>query len=410
MNKETYSQNVVETSVSVVQSAVQGVRTKNIAKSATRIYDGESIGIAGSLGVPDLDDQEKRAREALEHKIPYPFLPAEGSRREERIESTIEDPGGFVAEVETLMSELATRHKEFSFSNKVNNSTTTVQLKNDRGLDYSYTASITDISLVVKDKSSANMIDTFVGYEGPAYDREKVLRSAHDACEAFLNPVDLEEGVHPVCFFTDDVTYQTKLLESLNGLMYGSGGSLFSSKVGEKLFSERFTLRQSRRKQDGIYRSFFDFEGTINPEEQFTLIENGVLKAPYTNRNYAKKFDLPLTGSASGDYDSVPDLGVPQLVIESAGKTAAELLDGRPALLIYIASGGDFTPDGTYATPVQAGYVFDGKRFTGRAPEVSVSSHLYKMFGDDFIGISSDSILAVEPSRVFIANMKVSKG
>ena len=57
---------------------------------------------------------------------------------------------------------------------------------------------------------------------------------------AFLRPQDsllpIDEGTHPVLFLADDDAYRSKLLESLHGLLYATGGSLFSGKVGQALF------------------------------------------------------------------------------------------------------------------------------------------------------------------------------
>lgn len=409
MNKERYTQNVSETSLSLVQTAVQAVRTKNITRNAVRIYDGASIGVAGALGSPDIGDLERHAAEGLKRGVPYPFTPASGQSDERHLESTISDPETFVAEIDAVMADLRERHKEFIFSNKANMGTTTVSLENDCGLACRYTGTTVEIVLVIKKAGSPNLIDTFIEYKGPAYSRDKFLAQAQTVCSAYLNQVELDEGDMPVCFFDGEQAYQLKLLQELSGLQYGSGSSIFSGKIGDKLFNEAVTIYQSRSAEDGAHWPHFDFEGTINPGDRYTLVENGVLKAAYTNRNYAAKFSLPLTGCAGGDYDSVPDLAIPRLVVQRSGKTAAELLNGRKALLVFIASGGDFTPDGVFASPVQNGYLFDGMRIIGRVPEVSVSSHLYKMFGEDFIGVSTDSVLPVEPSRVFIANMKVSK-
>ena len=410
MNKEQYTQNVNETSLSIVQTAVQAVRTKNITKSAIRLYDGTSIGVAGALGAADPVDLERRAAEALKLGVPYPFTPAAGPQDERSLASSISDPEVFAAEVDALMSELRSRHKEFIFSHKANMGTATVALENDCGLKCRHTATTVDIGLVMKERTSANLMDTMIGYEGPDYKRENLLALADTVCSAYVNKVDLDEGEMPVCFFDEDMTYLLKLLQELSGLQYGSGSSIFSGKIGEKLFSPAVTIYQSRSIADGSYRPHFDFEGTVNPDDRFTLVESGVLKAAYTNRSYAAKYNLPLTGCAGGDYDSVPDLGIPRLALKHSEKSAAELLDGRKGLLVFMAAGGDFTPDGAFATPVQNSYVFDGKKIIGRAPEVAVSSHLYKMFGDDFIGVSADSVLPVEPSRVFISTMKVSKG
>jgi PmbA protein len=68
--------------------------------------------------------------------------------------------------------------------------------------------------------------------------------------------------------------------------------------------------------------------------------------------------------------------GLEKVVIDSTGKTMVELLDGQKGILVWIASGGDFTPAGHFATPAQRAYLFDGERLLGRLPEPNLSSHL----------------------------------
>lgn len=407
MNTEFFSRTVTETSINVVASELQSVRKKNITKTAVRKYDGRHIGIAGGLGQRNETELEAKAVKALERKIAYPFAPAADQRRSETTDGSLPTPEEFAAEVDGLLAELRAQFPEFLFSHKVNLGKTVTELRNDAGLDYSHTTSLVSVVLLCKPKGSVRIFDTFVVHEGPDYSRETILGIASASLPPYLNEVEVESGEQPVCFFAGDATYKTKFLQELNGLSFGSGNSLFSGKTGQRLFSENFTLAQSRSEADDVYLPFFDFEGVINKNERALLIENGVVRKPYTCRKYAQKFDLPLTGAAGGEYDAVPDLEPPQLIVSDTGKSTAELLDGRKAILVYIASGGDFTPDGAFATPVQSAYVYDGERLIGKTPELAVSSHLYKMFGEDLVGVSTNDVLPGTPSNAIVMRMKV---
>ena len=409
MKKELYRQNVREVSASIVQTEIQAIRSKNITKTAMRLYDGEHIGIAGALGDGDEGDLVTRAEKALARNLEYPFQPISGEKRSEEAPSNFNSDQEFIVEMGETLAQLKRNHPKFIFSNKLNLSNSTITLENDNGLDYTYQASVAELGLVIKERKSSNIIDAFLGYDGTQYNREDFLATASMVCDGFLEQVDIDDGEYPVLFFTSDHTYYSKLAESLNGLSYGSGTSLFSGKIGEKLFSDGVTVVQSRSDKDHMYMPFFDFEGAVNPEDRYTLIRNGVIESPYTNRNYAKKYDLPHTGAAAGAYDSVPDLGGPRFVIEESNKTAKELLDGKTGVLVYIASGGDFTSDGAFASPVQLGYLSDGERIIGRLPPLSISSHLYSMFGNDFLGVSKDVLFPNSHDKLAIMNMKVSK-
>ena len=62
------------------------------------------------------------------------------------------------------------------------------------------------------------------------------------------------------------------------------------------------------------------------------LIENGRIISPYTDKKTAHKFNLPLTGSASGEYDKVPPLSPRNFKVEASDKTLKELLKGQLAV------------------------------------------------------------------------------
>ena len=72
--------------------------------------------------------------------------------------------------------------------------------------------------------------------------------------------------------------------------------------------------------------------------------------------------------AADGAYDDAPALSLPPLSVRPTGKTLEEILDGRPALYV-LTSGGDVTPDGSFATPVQMAYLYQNGRLIGRLPE-----------------------------------------
>jgi PmbA protein len=245
--------------------------------------------------------------------------------------------------------------------------------------------------------------------ESRRWNRESFLDFAESYYRAYMAEEQrIEPGKYPVIFPYYDTVYQLKFMHDLHGLTYGSGGSLFSGKGGQQLFSNRFTLRQSRNGEEDFTGPFFDAEGTTNREDRFPLIEKGVLRAPFTNRKYAARYDLPLTGAAACEYDGVPSLQPPFMSIEASQKTLRELVGDGPAVFLALTSGGDFTPDGHFATPAQLAFLYRDGVLQGRLPQLNVSSHVYSMFGEDYLGLSSDDLVPPgrTPSAVF--SMEVS--
>ena len=409
MKSEWFSSRLQETSLNVVQTEIDSVRKKDVLRTGVRVYQDGQIGVAGAIGGYDADELAQKAVDALALGIPYPYPPS--ADRVERVEPESDLPEGaaLVSEMEAALVELRRAQPAFSFSNRITVATREVSLRNDCGLDLAYRGTQINVDLLVKDKASANILDAFVGFGGWRYDRGEFLRLANQVCDAYQNPVEIDEGTHPVLFLADDDAYLSKLIESLHGLLYATGGSLFSGKLGQQLFDERVTVVQTRNPADDVPGPFFDTEGTVNLGYRFDLIRDGVLRSPMTDKKHAARYDLPLTGSAGGEYDSVPTLGLTPIQIAPTGQTIAELVGGRPAVLVWIAMGGDFTPDGQFGTPVQLAFLYDGEKMVGRLPGLNLSSHLYKMLGEDLIGVSTDSLTPLTKMNLIGMRMQVSK-
>jgi PmbA protein len=409
MIKEKYIQKVKEVSISISQTEIESIRQKNIEKTGLRVYDNGYLGYAGTIGDYDEKELAAKAIKALDNKIPYIFEPNGNPSIKEDYSLDIIPEEIIVDEIDELLTLIKRDQPEFYFSNKIKLAEHELKLMNDKGLNLGYRDKYMSFELIFKEKNSANIMDGAVEFKGRKYNRHQVLAIVNEICSAYKNKVDLPyEGRLPVIFSTEDSLPLIKFLTDLDGNKFGSGSSLFSNKIGRKIFSKNFTLYQSNNPEDQP-GAFFDTEGTVNKNYRFALIENGVLKAPYTDKKSSYKFNLPLTGAATGDYDSAPALGFPNLLIKSSEKTARELLNGEMGIFVVIASGGDFTPDGNFATPVQLALLFDGERFIGRLPELNITSSVFDMFGDSFIGVSSNSLSPLSNGKFLIMMMKVNK-
>ena len=409
MIKEKYTINSEETSLNLVQTQIESVRKKNITKTGFRLYKDNKIGVSGAIGKYNEEEQWEKSEKALSLDIDYPYDISGNLEKSVKKPCHFTDGVAFTEEMEELLNQLRQRHPNFLFSNKINLVTDDVTLENDSGLNLHSRISKIEASVLIKDKSSSDLMDAFMGMEGTRWDREEFLRMVNMTCEGLEKNVDIENGRHKVVIIPFGCDFMGKMYSELHGLKYGTGGSLFSGRIGEKLFNDNFTLYQSLSEEDGVLDPFFDTEGTVNDDFRFPLIENGVLKSPYTDKKYAHQFNLPLTGAAGGSYDSVPSLSPHPLVIQKSEKTMKELLEGEKAILVLFASGGDFTPDGKYATPVQTSFLFDGEKMLGRLPQLNLTSNLYDMFGKDFVGSAKDSFTSLFPMHLPVMTMNAEK-
>lgn len=409
MIREKYVSSIKELSVNVSRSRIDSIKRKAIEKTGLRIYDGGCIGYAGAIGRYDAAELEKSAINTLKNGISYPWEPAGSLELEEDLSPGAPNEDVLLGEFEKLLDTLRETQPDFIFSDKLKLIEQDIRLTNDNGLRLHFKDRYIDMELSFKEKTSINIIDGAIAFSGRTYGHEALLKDFNEVCNAYKNIVELPEGERlPVVFTTQDKLPMLQLLQDLNGSNFGSSSSLMSGKTGQKLFNGCFTLYQTNDPAE-LPTAFFDAEGTVNRDYSYSLIESGVLVSPYTDKRTAARYGLPLTGSAWAEYDSVPTLGHPNLKIKESGKTAKELLGGEPAILVMIASGGDFTPAGDFATPVQLAFLFDGEKLIGRLPELNISSNVFDMFGNSFRGVSSDTINPLSFYRYLIMDMKVSK-
>ncbi|WBW97123.1 metallopeptidase TldD-related protein [Oceanirhabdus sp. W0125-5] len=413
MLKEKLVNKLKETAINIVNSEIESIREKNITKTGLRVYENGKIGIAGAIGKYDEKELEKEAIESLSENIKYECDLC-GNRSEviDKRREIINDED-FIKEMEDVITQIKDEQSEFSFFGKVLITETANTLSNDKNLNLEYRDKSLGIGLAFKEKTSTNIMDVVFDCDGRNYDRKLLIDEINMILDGYKNKVELpEEKTYPVAFLPSNSGIFRKFVSDLHGEMFGSGTSLLSNKLGEKVFNEEFTLYKSLNPEDVLNIPFFDTEGIVNKDYRYALIENGVVKAPYTDKKTAKTFNLPQTGSAEGDYYDVPGISLNPyslFKIKESEKIIKELLAGDMGVLVLYSAGGDFAADGNFATPVQVAMLFDGERIIGRLPEIQVSSNIFHMFGDSFRGVSKDNFFPLSEDKLIVMDMKVSK-
>ena len=394
MKKEFITIREKETAARVQNTRINAVRTKNIVKKGVRVYANGNIGISGAIGEVAEETLVENAVRNLSTGICYPY-PLSKDRKDHR--SYNDKPMSaeeLMSITESVLETLGEKYSDFDFSETVSSNEITTKMHNSEGLDLEYKDAYFSLGLVLKEKKSANLFDGLLMCVGRQFDPDKFWAFNSSYLEAYRNPVTLPEGeVLPVfTLMPDNLT--GFLNKSLNGERFATGSSIFSGKLGEQLFSEKITLEQNR---NPLYNpgAFFDMEGVVLPEDRYVLIEAGKLVSVFTDKKNACLYNLPHTGSASGAYDDMPSLTSVPLRFKTDSQDLKEALKGQPAILAVISSGGDFTPDGSFAAPVQVSFLFDGERIIGKLPEFTMRSHLYKMLGEDYIGTFENTVFYV---------------
>ena len=174
-------------------------------------------------------------------------------------------------------------------------------------------------------------------------------------------------------------------LQQFVGELYVAGASLLSGRLGQDVFSEKLTFQDDMNPYSHPGTCFFDDEGCVASNYRPTLVEKGRLVNLLTTKKSSSQFGLRNLGTAVAPYDGVPSLGFHGFYLEPTAQSLSELVPGK-AIFVVLASGGDMTPDGHFATPVQMAYLMEDGRFVGRLPELNVSGDFFNLLGKDYIG------------------------
>lgn len=115
------------------------------------------------------------------------------------------------------------------------------------------------------------------------------------------------------------------LSSSFSAEQIDKGMSLLMGKQGRKVFSDHIHLVDDGLLPEGAGTSRFDGEGVAS--QVLTLIDSGVFKTVLTDRKYAAKLKLPLTGSASRGLKAPPGISSNNLILKPGFRAPGELIE-----------------------------------------------------------------------------------
>ena len=383
MEKEFIRETQHSVTLNVTAGKIDSFRELEKTNGTVRVYDRGCIGVAGCLGEPDEKELTKKAEEALAFGIPYPCRLEGPLVLEDRRDEEIIPIPEFIPTMQSFLDRLGEMCPRFAFSNKISLKYNRSEYRNSAGRRLFCSGREFSVQLLVQSRGSGNLFDTFFGWSGDYFDAEALLSLFKKQYDAFYTPADLTPGRYPVIADTTDL-FGT-FLRNFVGDLYAAGASLLSGKLGQKVFSDQLTLRDDMNPDTAQGVCFFDAEGCTAPGFRPTFIENGVLKGLLTTKKTAEQYNLSNLGTATAPYDGVPGLGFHGFYPEPTARNLRELVPGK-AVFVIMASGGDTTPEGHFATPIQMAYLMEDGELKGRLPELNLSGNFFDMLGKDYLG------------------------
>ena len=383
MEKEFLTTTRRSVTLNVTGGKIDSFREQEETTGTVRVYEGGCIGVAGCLGTPDEEALTAKAKDALELGIPYPCSLEGALEKADLHEEEIIPVAAFLPTMQTFLDRLGKACPRFALSNKVSLRYKRSEYRNSLGRRLLSSGQSLSMELLAQSRGSGNLFDTVLTFEGDRFDADCLLEQFRREYDAFYTPADIAPGRYPVIMGTSE--FFGAFLRQFVAEMFASGASLLSGKMGQAIFSDKLSLRNDMNPATNAGCCFFDEEGCVAPGLRPALIENGVLTGLVTTKKSAEQFGLPNLGTASAAYDGVPSLGFNQFYADATAPTLGALVPGK-AVYVVIASGGDMTPEGHYAAPVQMAYLVEDGKLFGRLPELNISGNFFELLGKDYLG------------------------
>lgn len=384
--KEKYicvSQNSV---VEYQESKRYNFKKSNTIEQSFRVHKDGMVGVHYQVGNMSDEEGYKLAEENLVKNRPYPFELETGVRSRNKVERELTDKE-LMDIADECVKYLRDTYPRFIYTVSFEQSKVIRRITNDKGMDYDMSDCAVNVSVIFKHVDSKDIQDGNFGFSLRDFDKNVFIKMADDILANYENEVELPEEI-----IIDEQYYglMSKLNQSLDGENLALGTSLLSGKIGEKVFSEDFTLSHDVSEEDCWFNTFWDGDGCVNENDKVVFIDKGVVLRGYADKKTAKKYGVEHTKTAYHDFADIPGAGATRLVIERSTKTVKELLNGRYCVIPIQCSGGGFKENGDYTMPVQCSLLCDGEKILGKLPPFTMATNMFDMFGKDFIGVGSD--------------------
>jgi PmbA protein len=207
--------------------------------------------------------------------------------------------------------------------------------------------------------------------------KEGVGTKAFERAASRLNPRKLKSGKYNlVVENTVSSRLISPIISALNGTSIQQNNSFLKGKIGEKVFSEGFTLTDNPHLRGAYGSRFFDSEGIATKE--MNIIEKGIVTNYYINTYNSLKLKLPVT---------IEGPSVPSCVFNYPGKTVEShiclehiLTKCEKGILVTGFNGGNSNSStGDFSFGVQ-GFYFENGIILYPIKEMNITGNIIKLW------------------------------
>jgi PmbA protein len=162
------------------------------------------------------------------------------------------------------------------------------------------------------------------------------------------------------------------------------GISPFAGKLGQRVFSERFTLADDPLVDGSVYSYPFDDEGV--PARAKKVIDRGEITEWISNLKYASRLGVRPSGNGSRGHSSLPEPSFSNLTVDGGNDDFDSLCAGvRSGVLVdqFIGLGQSNTLTGEFKANLDLAYAIENGEITGRVKDCMLSGNLFNLLAGD---------------------------
>lgn len=382
------------------------IKKSSTEKIGFRRFENGKVFQTSKVGSADLDQlmSESKKWGGLGQPMDYAFAQAVNDKK-----SDASNYRHKLDEFKQGLAVLKQKYPQFVFNGSFAVNQVRTTFKSSYGVDLESEGSQLAWYLIFQKKGSGNVFDGYLQGQGVENNIQGTLKDGMNYLNVFDKVIDIKDGKYPVVMGDSDSQMSpfNKLTESLIANKYHDGAALFSSKLGEKLFSDKITLCDQAYDMKKNHPNFFDGEGSVRTSD-LTMIDQGVFKNLFYDLRFADKYKAITTGNGLRPYNQGVMLAPRDLYFKPGKRSWKDIIkDHDRCIVINIAAGGDGNDLGEYSTPVQAAYVYEKGELIGRAPQITIKTSVQSALNEDLIDVSSDGFSNDTSKGIVISMMDV---
>ncbi len=387
---QIYQRNVSSTTINLRLGKVNDIQSEKKTEVSLSLVKDGNMGMAVSTSLED-DTLISRAKVSLENQQAKaePFTvdayPEVECFSEKVASLSTED---LVEMVSELYARFHKKAPDIALCIALSKTVKTVSLVNSLGFEGNY--AYTNMSLMMYTLTAQ-------GFYGAAkeFSLGHVLEVADHHIDDLIrfhrlgdNVVSLENERMPVIFSGSTMgSLMLRVLGGVNGGNVTKEISPLVNKLGEKVFSDKITIRDDATYPYGCNSFPFDDEGTAG--QNTVIFEKGVLKSYLTNLSQAKALEMKPTGNAikrtlfSKEIEDAPSVYDTNLIIEGESIPDDLLIKGIKRGLYVTGVMGAHTGNinaGDFSMNISSGFLIENGEYIGKVKGCMIAGNIYDLF------------------------------